>query len=185
MPRHGRLGQELRAHPEEQAAAAAAEWAEHDAVWKEAEDRKAKEQQAKADEDRRMSTAAFDATSAVAANANAATGTVVAQGTLLGTNGAVLSAEGTLLGTMQPDGMMVGPDGAVLGWRKPDGTVRQHPDHLELVPASGTGGADKVADIFREMQVRSRWTPDQMAKLFREMDTDGDGPSARWKVPSQ
>ena len=333
------------------AAEQAAAWAEHDALFKAAEDVKAKKQQAEAEEQqevaemlRQMTADAFDAPSAVYANSFANTGRVVASGTTLQADGSVLGADGALLGAMRPDGMVVGKYGAVLGFRKPDGKVRQHPDHLELVPAPeqliapssstrpdgsvvgpdgqvmgrlmpdgtvvarngrvmgrrhpitgairpmrstirpdgtvegpdgapmgeltpggmvigpdgkpvgwrnpengavcmpsdviayntsvGTDGrvlgadgkpmgklmpddmvmapggkivgwrdavsgavcmlptghtkaGDQVTEIFREMQIRSRWTPDQMAELFRQMDTDGNGLASLLPVPSK
>ena len=334
-----------------QAAEEAAAWAEHDALFKAADKVRADKLQAEAEEQaemaemlRQMTADAFDAPSAVYANSFANTGRVVASGTTLQADGSVLGADGALLGAMRPDGMVVGKYGAVLGFRKPDGKVRQHPDHLELVPAPeqliarssstrpdgsvvgpdgrvlgrlmpdglvvasngrvlgrrhpitgairpmrsslrpdgtvegpdgkpmgtltpggmvigsdgkplgwrnpengavsmpsdaiaydtsvGTDGrvlgadgtpmgklmpddmvmaaggkivgwrdpvsgavcilptgrtkaGDQVTEIFREMQIRSRWTPDQMAELFRQMDTDGNGAASLLPVPSK
>ena len=124
-----------KADREQEAEEVAAAFAEHEALWKKADERKAEEQQAKqqaavdeqqamADQRRQMSACGgLDASGAVAANASAALGKVVAEDTTLRVDGSVVGADGTPLGVMKPDGMVVGKYNAVLGFRKPDGKV--------------------------------------------------------------
>ena len=73
------------------------------------------------------------------------------------------------MGKLMPDDMVMAPGGKIIGWRdKASGAVC-------ILPTGRTRAGDQVADIFREMQVRSRWSPEQIAELFRQMDTDGNG----------
>jgi len=93
----------------------------------------------------------------------------IAYNTSVGTDGRVMGVDGTLMGKLMPDDMVMAAGGKIVGWRdKASGAVC-------ILPTGRTKAGDQVTEIFREMQVRSRWTPDQMAELFRQMDTDGNG----------
>jgi len=93
----------------------------------------------------------------------------IAYDTSVGTDGRVLGVDGKPMGKLMPDDMVMAPGGKIIGWRdKASGAVC-------ILPTGRTRAGDQVADIFREMQVRSRWSPEQIAELFRQMDTDGNG----------
>ena len=103
----------------------------------------------------------------------------IAYDTSVGTDGRVLGADGTPMGKLMPDDMVMAAGGKIVGWRDPvSGAVC-------ILPTGRTKAGDQVTEIFREMQIRSRWTPDQMAELFRQMDTDGNGAASLLPVPSK
>ena len=94
----------------------------------------------------------------------------IAYDTSVGTDGRVLGVDGKPMGKLMPDDMVMAPGGKIIGWRdKASGAVC-------ILPTGRTRAGDQVADIFREMQVRSRWSPEQIAELFRQVRSNPNYP---------